>query len=128
MLSQVGGGAPALGSAVAAGQALVTSYAPEQVRVRVSAQRPGLLVLDDAYAPGWEATVDGRPVPVSRVDYVLRGVPVPAGTHTVTFHYSPLSWRIGWVVSLVSLVAIVAAMLVGWRRRRAGERRVSLAP
>ena len=126
-LSQVGSGA-GLGSARPAGQALVTSYAPEQVRVRVSAQQPGLLVLDDAYAPGWEATVDGRQVPVRRVDYILRGVRVPAGTHTVTFHYSPLSWRIGWLVSLVSLVALVAALLVGWRRRRAGERRVSFAP
>ena len=94
----------------------------------MSAQRPGLLVLDDAYAPGWEATVDGHSVPVSRVDYVLRGVPVPAGTHTVTLHYAPLSWRIGWLVSLVSLVAIVAAMIVGRRRRRDGDRRVSLAP
>jgi MYXO-CTERM domain-containing protein len=72
--------------------------------------------------------VDGRAARAYQVDYVLRGVPVGAGAHTVTFTYEPTSWRVGWIVSVLALVAVVAALLGGWRRRRRLERRVSWAP
>jgi uncharacterized membrane protein YfhO len=77
-----------------------------------------LLVLGDNYFPGWKAEVDGRPVAVERVDYLFRGVRVGAGEHTVVFRYEPLSWRVGWLVSLVSLVGLVVALSVGLRRRK----------
>jgi hypothetical protein len=35
----------------------------------------------------------------------------------VTFSYEPASWRAGWIVSLLALIAIVATALIGWRRR-----------
>jgi uncharacterized membrane protein YfhO len=75
------------------------------------------LVLSDNYYPGWTATVDGRSVPVQRVDYTFRGVPLAAGAHTVTFRYQPLSWTLGWIISLVSLVGLVLALIIGHRRR-----------
>jgi uncharacterized membrane protein YfhO len=67
--------------------------------------------------PGWVAEVDGREAPVERVDYLLRGVRVPAGVHTVEFRYEPLSWTVGWVVSLLALVLLAAAAAVGLTRR-----------
>ena len=51
--------------------------------VEASAGRPSLLVLTDSWAPGWKAKVDGRDADVQRVDYLIRGVAVPAGRHTV---------------------------------------------
>jgi Bacterial membrane protein YfhO len=105
-----------------AGTARIESYEAERVVLRASADRQGILVLGDTWFPGWKATVDGRSAPVERVDYVFRGVRVGPGTHTVEFRYEPLSWRIGWVVSLVSLVALAAAVAVGLRRRH-GRRR-----
>jgi uncharacterized membrane protein YfhO len=88
------------------------------VTIRARSQRPGLLVLSDNYYPGWKAKVDGEPADVERVDYLFRGVRVPAGASTVEFRYEPLSWRIGWIVSLVSLVGLLAAIVLGMRRRR----------
>ena len=49
-----------------------------------------LLVLTDVHYPGWKATVDGEPAQIERVDYLLRGVRVPAGSHRVEFSYEPL--------------------------------------
>ena len=74
-------------------------------------------MLTDSWFPGWKATVDGKDVPIERVDYLIRGVPVPAGAHRVEFSYEPASWRVGWIISLLALIAIVATALVGWRRR-----------
>ncbi len=76
-----------------------------------------MLVLSDNWYPGWKATVDGRDADVERVDYLFRGVRLGAGTHTVEFRYEPLSFRIGWIVSLIALLGLVAAVALGARRR-----------
>jgi hypothetical protein len=112
------GGVPVGGSGGVGGSARVVRYEPERVVVRARAGGPGLLVLGDNYFPGWKAEVDGRSVPIERVDYLFRGVRVGAGAHTVVFRYQPLSWRVGWLVSLVSLAGLAVALVVGLRRRR----------
>jgi hypothetical protein len=102
----------------AGGEARVLAAEPDRVAVRAPSSGPGLLVLADVHYPGWTAEVDGREVPVERVNYLLRGVPVPAGVHTVELRYEPLSWTVGWVVSLVALVLLAAVVAVGLSRRR----------
>ena len=100
------------------GRARITRYGNDSLTVDASARAPGMLVLSDAWDPGWKATVDGHSAPVHRVDYVFRGVQIPAGRHTVRFTYEPLTWRIGWIVSLVALVGLgVACGVAGLRAR-----------
>jgi hypothetical protein len=101
----------------AGGRAEITEYEDERVVVSATADRPSLLVLTDSWAPGWKAKVDGEDADVQRVDYLIRGVAVPAGEHTVEFSYEPAVWTWGWIISLVTLLALAAAALVGWRRR-----------
>jgi hypothetical protein len=110
----VGGG----GGGGAAGSARITTYEDERVAVRTQAARDALLVLTDSWFPGWKATVDGSPAAVHRVDYLIRGVRVPAGAHRVEFRYEPSSWRIGWITSCVALAAIAVTAAIGLRRRR----------
>ncbi len=110
------------GSADAAGTARITDYEPERVRLQVSSSGPALAVLGDNHYPGWKAEVDGRPADIERVDYLFRGVRVGAGLHTVEFRYEPLSWRIGWIVSLLALIGLVAALAIGLRRRPVARR------
>jgi Bacterial membrane protein YfhO len=98
------------------GTAQITRYDDDDVTLR--SHGAGMVVLSDTWYPGWHATVDGRPAKVERVDYLLRGVRVGFGTHTVQMTYRPLSFRIGWVVSLVTALALLAAVLVARRRGR----------
>jgi hypothetical protein len=103
------------------GTARIERYEPERVVVRARSSGQGLLVLSDNHYPGWEAEVDGREVPIERVDYLFRGVRIGPGTHTVEFRYEPLSWRIGWIVSLIALSGLALAATLGWRRRARGQ-------
>jgi hypothetical protein len=107
-----GGASPRLGSA------RIVTYKPEKVVVRATSAGQGLLVLGDNWFPGWKAKVDGKSAPIERVDYTYRGVRLGPGSHTVEFSYEPASWTIGWVTSLLSLVALGGVALVGLRRRR----------
>jgi len=102
------------------GSARLRSYGPERIVVDASAPRHSLVVLTDDFYPGWQATVDGRAQPVQRVDLLLRGVSVGPGQHTVVLRYVPASWRIGWIVSLVAVLALVAVLLSAIRLRRRG--------
>jgi hypothetical protein len=102
-----------------AGSARIVSYEPERVVVDATARRPGELVLTDLHYPGWKVKVDGKPARLDRVDYLLRGTGLAAGRHRVEFSYQPTSYRLGWIVSLLALVALIATIVVGLRRRRA---------
>jgi hypothetical protein len=107
--------------------AQLVSYTPARIVARATATRPSLLVLTDTDYPGWHATVDGKPATISRVDYLLRGVMIPRGTHSIVFRYTPASWRAGWIVSLVALIALIALIAIavaglrGVRRARTEE-------
>lgn len=70
-------------------------------------EREALLVVTDSWYPGWHATVNGRAAPVAEVNAFQRGIRVPAGTSSVVMRYEPWSVRVGIVVSLATLVAVV---------------------
>jgi hypothetical protein len=123
-------GLPTSGEPVtAAGQAQIVHYAPERVEVRTDSPAPALLVLSDTYYPGWRATVDGTPAAIYPTNVLLRGVPVPAGEHTVVLRFDPLTWRLGRAISLAG-IGLSAGLSLWWlfgrgsrpwrRRKRVG--------
>jgi uncharacterized membrane protein YfhO len=76
----------------------------------------GLLVLKDVYNAGWYATLNGRDVPILRVNGLVRGVFVPApGSYTVRFSYRPATFTYGLYLSLAS-AALLLLLLVTTRR------------
>ena len=111
-------GVPERATAAPAGRARIVSERDEGMVVDAVARRPSALVVTDLHYPGWRATVDGEDAPIHRVDYLLRGVTLPPGRHRVEFSYEPATWRIGWIVSALALLALIAALAVGLRRRR----------
>jgi hypothetical protein len=104
--------------------ARIVSYEPQKVVLEARARQPGLLVLSDVAYPGWKATVDGREEPIRRVDYLLRGVSVPAGASRVEFTYEPASATAGaWLsgITLLLLAGSAGALLLARRRGEAGD-------
>lgn len=97
-------------------QASITDYQPERVQISVVTDRAGYLVLADSWYPGWQAFVDGAPIPIARADLILRAVPVSAGEHVVTFEYAPASFTLGALVSVAS--SLLAGVVAFWISRR----------
>ncbi|HYY89171.1 MAG TPA: YfhO family protein [Chloroflexota bacterium] len=110
-----------------AADARVARYAANTVTVEADLAAPGWLVVTDAYAPGWRATVRhldqaAQELPIQRADGAFRTVWLPSGgAWTVDFRYEPASVRLGGLLSGLSLL-LVGALLVsrtrGWRRSR----------
>ena len=99
------------------GRVQIRRYTAEQIEIEVNSQEPAILLLTDAWYPGWEATVDGEAVPVWRADLLFRAVGVGAGRHSVVFTFRPASVRIGAGVSLVAWVGLIGAVVMDrWLR------------
>ena len=69
----------------------ILRYEPTEVKVRVSADLPGYMVLTDIYFPGWQARVNGTSKPVFRAYYIFRAVPVGAGESDIELFFKPFS-------------------------------------
>ncbi|PAU93044.1 hypothetical protein CK503_14080 [Aliifodinibius salipaludis] len=79
----------------------VENYKANEIKLQTSSQEDQFLVLSEIYYPaGWEATIDGDPTEIFKTNFVLRGLEVPAGKHTVRLTFEPTSeiWgsRIAW--------------------------------
>jgi uncharacterized membrane protein YfhO len=95
-------------------QLAILDYGIDAVTIAVETDRPGYLVLSDAYYPGWQATVDGQPETIRRANYAFRAVYVPAGEHIVQFRFDPVIWKIGVGVTGCTLLALLIWLI--WRR------------
>ena len=93
-----------------AGTVQFASYAPKRLVLRAQAAAASVLLLNDKFDPGWKVTVDGKPAPLLRCNYVMRGVQVPPGEHQIEFSFAaPV---LGLYVSLVTIGAVLLLFLV----------------
>ena len=89
-----------------------TSYAPNRLTYHANSQNGGLAVFSEIYFPwGWNATIDGAPAEIGRVNYVLRALRIPAGSHTITFSFEPKSVSVTETLAYISIVVIFLAVL-----------------
>jgi hypothetical protein len=102
------------------------AYTSRKIDVEVQTPRPGYILINDAYDPDWEVTLNGRPAPLLRADFLLRAVAIPAGASSIVLHYvahyrvAGLSLRAEVVNDFCDafmLAAWIVAGVVLWRRR-----------
>ncbi len=105
------------GSCRNAGDATVERYEPERVVARTQADAASVLVLSDAWFPGWEVRLDGKWVPMLRVDHALRGVALPAGSHTVELAFRPTLVARGGAVTVATLLFMMGWCVAAWSTR-----------
>ena len=100
----------------------LTAYEPNKLTYDVKSVRGGVVVFSEIYYPGWTATIDGEPVELGRVDYVLRALTVTPGQHQVELSFFPKSLDITESVAYASFgllaILLVLAVFLYYRRNR----------
>ena len=90
----------------------LVSYKPNSLAYKSELASDRVAVFSEIYYPkGWQAFIDNVPADHFRTDYVLRGMVVPAGSHTVTFSFEPQSYKTGNQVSFVSSIILLAMLI-----------------
>jgi hypothetical protein len=96
--------------------ASITEYRPERVSIEANLSEPGVLLLTDAWYPGWQATVDGEPVTICRANLLFRAIALGPGQHRVVVTFRPLGHRVGCAVSSMGLLLLVIVGRYAFRR------------
>lgn len=101
------------------------SFAHDTYKAAVTAKEDGgMLCVPLLYSENWSAKVDGKNVEIQNINGGLVGIKVPAGTSSVSLHYSLPNFKLGICVSLISLAAylvLIAVTAVKGRKCRKGN-------
>jgi len=95
------------------GQVEIRKWEDEEVRLQVTAQRPGYLVMTQAAYPGWKAWVNDKKVPILQAYGFLMALPIGAGSHQVRFTYQE-----PWLVAGLIIAPLWLLGLLFWTFRR----------
>ncbi|TDQ13581.1 membrane protein YfhO [Algoriphagus boseongensis] len=107
-----------------AGQISLASTAPNQLTYKAEMSKGGLAVFSEIYYPeGWTATIDGKESPILRVNYLLRGLEVPEGSHEIVFTFAPSSYystKTPMVIfQYLIAVGLIAGIFLTYREKNA---------
>ena len=90
----------------------ITKTDPNHLEYKVKTSNPGFLVFSETYyMNGWKAYIDGEQQQIYPVNYMLRGLKVPAGNHTITFKFEPMIVQTAGTISLLSFVILLIMFL-----------------
>jgi hypothetical protein len=88
-------------------------YGLDDISFKSGNSKDGLAVFSDIYySNGWKAYVDGKETPIMKADYVLRAIKVPAGNHSIEFHFRPASFYNGQKVALCGSILLIGLCAV----------------
>lgn len=101
----------------------VRAFAPERIEISGSTETGGVLSLSMVYYPGWQALLNGQPVPILRAYGALQAVEVPPGDFTLQVAYQPVSALLGGIISAAAwLLLLPAPAILFVRGRRHAQR------
>lgn len=95
----------------------LVTYKPDRLEYKYRSSEPGVIVFSEVFYPhGWKAAIDGREAPHFRTNWILRGMEVPAGEHTISFRFEPDGYLAGrWVATVCSALLVLALLFFLFR-------------
>lgn len=92
----------------------LTSYKANHLTYTTKLQSDQLAVFSEIYYDkGWNAYLDGKPVPHLRANYVLRAMKIPAGSHTLEFKFEPKTYYNGEKIALAGSIILLLVFAGG---------------
>jgi uncharacterized membrane protein YfhO len=111
----------------ASGSIELTEYAPNYLKYEYESSGEAFALFSEIYfADGWTAYIDGQRAEYVAADYILRGMELPAGKHTVEWRFRAPQWGLASTIMGVASWAIIAALVAAvvyavMRRKANGE-------
>jgi hypothetical protein len=101
----------------------ISIYKPNYLKYQSNNTNDGFAVFSEVfYGHGWRSFIDGKEFPHYRVNYVLRGMEIPKGKHTIEFKFEPEVVKTGSTISLASSVLlgllVLGGLFISWKETR----------
>lgn len=85
----------------------IKSETTGNISINSNSSQPGWLVFRQTLYPGWKVSIDGKQASYYPADYLFMAVELPAGEHEVIWYYDPISYKIGGLVTLLSIIVLL---------------------
>ena len=108
---------PAISTNENSGTVEFKSYATKRIIFTANATAPSVLLLNDKFDPNWRVTVDGKPAELLRCNFIMRGVQLSPGQHTVQFDFSMPNHPLFITLAAIIIALFIAALLVFMTRK-----------
>ncbi len=97
----------------------LTSYSPNSLQYESQSQTAQFAVFSEIFYPkGWKASIDGKEVPIIKTNYLLRGLELPAGKHTILFSFDPDIVKVGQSTQMISFILFFILLSFGAYMKR----------
>lgn len=105
------------------GNISMKSYAPNMISYTSNSKENQLAVFSEIYyKDGWKAYVDGKEQEILKVDYLLRGLEVPAGSHDIIFKFEVPAVKkaelFSWVGSIGLILSLLTLLYFDWKKKQ----------
>jgi hypothetical protein len=116
---------PATATNANSGSVEYQSYGPDDIVLKANAASPSILLLNDKYDAHWTVTVDGKAAELLKCNFIMRGVCVPPGEHTVSFRFR-VPMGLLYILSSFGFGLLLAAILAfhSWRNSKVQPEKV----
>lgn len=109
---------------------VMTEYHPDKVTYESTSSKDGVALFSEIYyQPGWSAKIDGKETDHFCANWILRGLKVPQGKHTIEFSFYPKTyWGLRWVecfTTFIIVLLLIGACILTYRERQTAD--ISLA-
>ena len=92
------------------GNVEVDNYTPNKIKLNITTDSMGLLLILNNYYPAWKVKIDGKKSEIIKADLSFQGVVVPAGKHNVVLYFASKYERLGLWISLLTLIFLFATI------------------
>ncbi|MBN2091302.1 YfhO family protein [candidate division KSB1 bacterium] len=92
---------------------VIKSYDIHKIELETQVKNPALMVLSEIYYPaGWKAYINGEETKIYKTNYILRSIFLPPGTHKVEFIFAPVTFKLGFWISLSVLIILLGTIAI----------------
>ncbi|MEO5782578.1 MAG: YfhO family protein, partial [Ginsengibacter sp.] len=92
----------------------LTKYNNDEIEYESDAKSEQFAVFSEIYySAGWNAYIDGKKTPYFKVNYLLRGMAVPAGHHVINFKFEPASYKTGYALATIGNILLYLLLIGG---------------
>ncbi len=98
------------------------SYAPKDIVLDATADAPSVLLLNDKFDPNWRVTVDGKPAELLRCNFIMRGVYLTPGAHTVEFQFKLPNGPLYVTLTAIAAGIFLVGLMIFLQRRNPAEK------
>ena len=83
----------------------------QTLRITTESDKDELLVISDQNYPGWQATLDSKPISIGDANIFAKSVFLPAGKHELSMHFAPVCVTIGFAVASLAALSLIVFSL-----------------